>query len=116
MNDEKRHDKINTIVSSIYKEAIHSLKNSNNTSYQYYIPREYNDGKKTELICEFYKINMDEILTKLKTLFPNYCVTHAVMVIGYDNKLYDITKITDTMLPMIKRASEDTYILIEVKP
>ena len=91
------------IVDIIYNNVIDTVKNSNDTLYEHEIP--FNDP--------FYKKYIGQIIQRLKALFPGCEVNHAIMTRSYDGKLYDITKIDDTISPSIKEAVNNTYIVID---
>lgn len=107
--DELKINKINTIVTIIYDDTVCYAKRYNDTSFNFQIP--FNE--KTQSSDEFYIQNIDTILNKLKELFPGCSVSHTLLARGKDSKLYDISKIDDTILPLIDTALNHSYIVID---
>jgi len=99
--------RINGIVEHIYNCTVNHAKTTTNTTYNHQIP------KLSSAYDPFYSANMPEILTKLKKLFPMCLVTHTLLAQGSNGKLYDISKIDDTILPYISSALENSYIIID---
>jgi len=61
----------------------------------------------------FYINNMTKILEELKNLFPNSSVRHTLLATAMDGNLYDISKINDSILPLLVKALDDSYIIID---
>lgn len=99
--EEQRKGVIASIVDLIYNSVRDTAENTAEKKFCYLVP--YNDP--------FYKKNLLRILDNLIELFPDSRVYHTVMAEGYDGKLHDIADLTD--LSGIKRATDDTYIIID---
>ena len=59
------------------------------------------------------KTTISDILNGLQQLFPDCSVVHTLMARGRNGKLYDISKIDDTILPLIDVALNESYIVID---
>jgi hypothetical protein len=112
-NDEKlRLDRVKQIAKSIYTNSVNLAGRSSDTSFKHEIPR-------IHLITRqytsdpFYLNNMADILAELQALFPDCSVTHSLMAKGRDGKLYDLSKIDDSVLPFIDQTLEQSYIVID---
>ena len=109
-----RLDKIKQIVDSIYYSAVEFAATSTDMSFKYEIPRmryRYHDSNRGS--DPFYLNNMDDILNRLQILFPDCSVTHALMARGRDGKIYDLSKIDDSVIPFIDQTLEQSYIVID---
>jgi hypothetical protein len=105
---------IKEIVTYIYEKTIERASKSISTSYEYFIPREYDvNNEITPHICSFHKKYMDRILNELKILFPDCSISHSLMMLGIDGKLYNLSKINDNILHLIKNACEESYIVVD---
>lgn len=115
LQEEKiRLDKIKQIVDSIYYSAVEFAGTSTEISFKYEIPRiryRYHDSNRGS--DPFYLNNMQDILNRLQTLFPDCSVTHALMARGRDGKIYDLSKMDDTVIPFIDQTLEQSYIVID---
>lgn len=101
VEEEHRKGAIASIVDIIYNSVRDTAQNTAETKYYYLVP--FNDP--------FYKKNLVRIVNTLMGLFPDSKVYHTIMAEGYDGKLHDIADLTD--LSGIKRATDDTYIIID---
>ena len=106
---KEKHDEgnriqfINQTVANIYNTALaHARSNNINKSYNYSINQQ-------PLIVK----NMPDILIKLQELFPDCSITHTLMAKGSDGKMYDISKIDDSILPLINSVNKESYIVID---
>jgi len=61
----------------------------------------------------FYINNMTKILEELQKLFPNSSIRHTLLATAMDGNLYDIAKINDSILPLLVKALDDSYIIID---
>lgn len=113
--DEKRRlDRVKQISDSIYANAISLARTSTDTSFKYEIPRGRYSPHNTGNVSEpFYLNNIADILAELQALFPGCTITHSLMAKGRDGKLYDLTKIDDSVLPFIDQTLEQSYIVID---
>jgi hypothetical protein len=112
-----RLDKVKQIANSIYNSAVQLAATSTHTSFKHEIPRGlYNSLPPNHRLYTsdpFYLNNMTDILAELQALFPGCSVTHALMAKGRDGKLYDLSKMDDSVLPFIDQTLEQSYILID---
>jgi hypothetical protein len=59
-----------------------------------------------------HKTIIPQILEGLRERFPSYSISHAIMSLGKDGKLYDISKLDDAILPLLSSVLEESYIVI----
>ena len=59
------------------------------------------------------KTTIADILSGLQEVFPDCSVVHTLLARGKNGKLYDISKIDDTILPLINVALNESYIVID---
>ena len=129
--DERiRVETVKGIINVIYTNAIQAAETKGHTSYSLDInPREesrhvlrvaggakvsresYNDAVGLEY--QFYKDNMDEILSGLQKLFPGCTVKLVNMCTGNDGKRYDISTMDEKMLPFINQQKAFECIVID---
>jgi hypothetical protein len=57
--------------------------------------------------------NMKDILVGLQSLFPDCAVSHTLLCQAKDGKMYDISKLDDSVLPFLDRALDHSYIVID---
>jgi len=100
-------DDIEAVVTEIYKSAIEHAKNTNDRSYNF--PIAYNHAP---YLHKFYIDNMPLILAKLKPLFPDSSVHHAILARGIDGRMYDISCLNDYTMSLVEKASDDSHIVI----
>jgi hypothetical protein len=110
--EKVRLNRVKQISDSIYDHAIQRASASTDTSFKHQIPRgRYNSmGDSSD---PFYLNNMTDILAELQTLFPGCSVTHSLMAKGRDGKLYDLSKLDDSVLPFVDQTLEQSYIVID---
>ena len=94
---------IRGIVSAIYSNALNTAKTSHATAYYHLVP----------IMDPFYRANMQAILNRLETLFPDCTVSHTLVSRGTNGKLYDISKIQDDELHLANSVNNDSYIIID---
>jgi len=98
-------NQINQIVNQIYSAVVNVAGSQNITSYNHQIQ---NNGDPT-----FYDKNKDDIISGLKTLFPDCSIDYKMLSRGNDGKMYDITNIDEKMIPFINRNYDRTYIVVD---
>lgn len=128
--DKECHQRaIETVVKEIYVEAVRFAEQKSETTYGY---RLYNGtGRHVNVPSNIstyaplnFQINkdyiiqhLDEILTGLRTLFPDCCVEYkkVSMARGRDGKDYDISNLDDKLRPFIdtRNAQINEYIIID---
>ena len=104
-DEENRLYHIKQIIHIIYSGATFIAKTKTDTSYKYQVPFNPND--------DFYSKNMTKILQGLQELFPDCSVTHTLFARGTDGKMYDISKLDDTVLPIVNTALNNSFIVID---
>jgi hypothetical protein len=102
-DEEQRLSKVNKLVYELYSAAVETAMYSTNTSYTY------------ELLHDKYFIlaNIQEILEYIQELFPDCSVKHTLMARGRDRKMYDISTIDDSKLPLVNHVEPNSYIVID---
>jgi len=103
-NDEvQRSKQLQHIVEQIYYSAITASTTQVTTAFNWMVPTG----------AAFYINNMPDILKKLRDLFPGCEVTHALLAQGINGKMYDISKLNAQTLPLVSKALENSYIVID---
>jgi len=127
--DEEGHQrKLETIVKDIYTNTVRFAEVSDNTTYnRFLLGNNYSSvhvpsilthsGLNYQITKEFILGNMDEILTRLRILFPECSVEYkkVSMAMGRDGKEYDISNLDEKLRPFIdtSRAQTKEYIVID---
>ena len=86
--EEERIARINNIVDYIYRGAVHSANHTDESKYLY-------DLLKHGHPLEFYRTNMSEIISGIKSLFIDCFIEYTTLttVTARNGKKYDISKI-----------------------
>lgn len=112
VDEQRRLQLIDTIVSQIYAPTVRQAQSSSETSYSYELTNTtyHNHGlhKSQEV-----KANMPDILNRLRELFPGCRVTHATLAKGQDGKIYDIACIEEKVLAFVNREQTQEYIVVD---
>jgi hypothetical protein len=103
-DEQNRLYQINQIVNQIYCNVINRARTQTITSYNYEMHR----GSK-----QFYENNKDDIISGLKTLFPDCSIDYKMLSRGNDGKMYDITNIDEKMRPFINRQYDQAHIVVD---
>jgi hypothetical protein len=103
-DEQNRLNQINQIVNQIYSTAINQARTQIITSYNYQIHPQNST---------FYEKNKDDIISGLKTLFPDCSIDYKMLSRGNDGKMYDITNIDEKMRPFINRQHDQAHIVID---
>jgi hypothetical protein len=114
---EKNHmGKINSIVDSIYIDAVNFANSGDETVYIYDLPQ-------NDIPIDFYRKNIAEIINGIKKLFPDCSVEYKnlMMVRGRDGELYNISKANENIIPgvtkpipsIIRPATTIEYIVLD---
>jgi len=127
--DEEGHQrKLETIVKDIYTNTVRFAEVSDNTRYnRFLLGNNYSSvhvpsilthsGLNYQITKEFILGNIDEILTRLRILFPECSVEYkkVSMAMGRDGKEYDISNLDEKLRPFIdtSRAQTKEYIVID---
>lgn len=101
-DEEKRIEKVNKCVESIYNQAIHEAEASDSTLYTLHIhPGGGFAGEMSYSDYKFYTENMEDILSGLQYIFPGCNVKFAKMCSGNDGMIYDVTSIGEKIFPFV---------------
>ena len=104
-DEQNRLNQINQIVNNIYYAVVTVAESKIVTSYNHQIQH---NGDPT-----FYEKNKDDIISGLKTLFPDCLIDYKMLSRGNDGKMYDITNIDEKMRPFINRQHDQAHIVID---
>ena len=131
--DEEGHQrKLEEVVRNIYTSAVYFAERNAETTYRFAIQ---NSGYQMvnipstipsinslqyiqfQISREYIVKNTDEILSRLRSLFPDCSVEYKTvsMAMGRDGKEYDISNLDDKLRPFINtsRAQTKEYIIID---
>ena len=108
-----RLQRVNQIVSQIYSYAVGAAKSKADTSYNHPLPQVHIPNSRHGSADPFYIKNMPDILAGLQELFPGCHVSHTLLSMGTDGKMYDISKLDHTVLPFVNRTLDQSYIVID---
>lgn len=112
-DEMKRMAEVNRVLSIIYREVVESAKSKDDTSYNYTIPvRGVVKATHQMLYDEFFMKNMDEILVRLRSLFPECTVEQKTLSRGNDGKMYEISKMDSTLLPFVNHNYDQSFIVV----
>ena len=130
--DEEGHQrKLEQITKEIYTNAVQFAEKKSETIYRYILTNNYNPVNIPSTIPsthhlhsiqfpitkEFIVGNMDEILSRLRSLFPDCSVEYnkVALAMVWDGKEYDISSLDDKLRPFIdiSRAQTKEYIVID---
>jgi len=109
-DEEARIEKVKFRVSQIYHLAVRQAQTTTNTTYSLDIDTQQNQYNSE---YQFYKDNMEEILSGLQRLFPDCSVKLVKMCVGYDGKRYDISTIDEKMLPFMNHKQAFECIVVD---
>lgn len=112
VDEEIRLEKVQNIIRDIYTNVTNYARSNTNTTYEYKVPHPQ-EKSPDRYSNEFYIKNMIEILTKLEKLFPDCSVSHSVLARGRDGRLYDVSKLDDTIIPLVTNVLTNSYIVID---
>jgi hypothetical protein len=130
-DEEGRGRRLEQIIKEIYTNTVQFAERKSETVYRYSLINNYNPVSIPSTIPsahhlhfiqfpinkEFIVGNMDEILTRLRNLFPDCSVEYKniSMAMGRDGKEYDISSLDDKLRPFIdtSRAQTREYIVID---
>lgn len=127
--DEEGHQrKLEQITREIYTNAVQFAERKSETIYRYsltdnynsvYIPSMFHNLQAIHypITKEYIMGNMDEILSRLRSLFPDCSVEYkkVALAMGRDGKEYDISNLDEKLRPFIdiSRAQTKEYIVID---
>ena len=104
--EDRRREYVRQQIHQIYLTVISHAKGQGPTQDS---QTSYNHAVQPKL----EKITIADILSGVQELFPDCSVVHTLLARGRNGKLYDISKIDDTILPLIDAALNDSYIVID---
>jgi hypothetical protein len=130
--DEEGHQrKLEEVVRNIYATAVGFAERTAEITYRFAIqngyqqnicipstiPSNHYQSIQFQITKEFIVGNMDEILSRLRSLFPDCSVEYkkVSMAMGRDGKEYDISNLDEKLRPFIdtSRAQTKEYIIID---
>ncbi|NDB83916.1 MAG: hypothetical protein EB127_14515 [Alphaproteobacteria bacterium] len=127
--DEEGHQrKLEQITREIYTNAVQLAERKSESVYRYILTDNYNSVYIPSMFHHLQAIlfpitkeyivgNMDEILSRLRTLFPDCSVEYkkVALAMGRDGKEYDILSLDEKLRPFIdiSRAQTKEYIVID---
>lgn len=110
-DEQNRLNQINQIVNQIYSAVVTIAETKIVTSYNYQIQQQQFQSNQPNQI--FYEKNKDDIISGLKTLFPDCSIDYKMLSRGNDGKMYDITNIDEKMRPFINRQHDQAHIVVD---
>ena len=128
--DEEGHQrKLEQVVRNIYTDTVCFAERNTETIYRFRIINGYqnwvaipsiipsNNNLQLQINKDYIMGNMDEILARLRLLFPDCSVEYkkVSMARGRDGKDYDISNLDEKLRPFIDTARAETneYIVID---
>ncbi len=113
-DERKKAEQLDRIISIIYKEVKDTAKIKGDTNYFHAIPiisqvratMKYNYDV-------FYTANMEEILERIKALFPDSLVNKKTLSMGRDGKMYDLSKVDTSLLAFVDHSRDQDYIVVD---
>lgn len=112
-DEKKRQEEVNRIVGMIYGSVIGSAKSKSDTFYQYPIPSSQVRHTHQIIYDEFFMKNLDEVLDRLRSLFPDCSVDKKTLSRGNDGKMYDISKMDTSFLPFVNHSYDQSFIVVD---
>jgi hypothetical protein len=129
-DEEVNNMKIDFIVNHMYNNAVYLAEKNADTIYRYMLIIGNNHygsvmapsiigrgGHSSQITTEDIVLNKEEILTRLRGLFPDCVVEYkkVSMVTGRDGKEYDVSALDDKVRPFIdiRCAKTNEYIVID---
>jgi len=121
-DEEFRIDKVVNCIKNIYNQAVSLAKTTTLTTYSFDIDPQQTRQRLIPMNApmnpanseyQFYKDNMEEILSGLQDFFPGCTVKLAKMCVGNDRKRYDISTMDEKMLPFINQQQSFECIVVD---
>lgn len=129
-DEEGRQRKLEKFVKDIYTGAVRFAEEKDETTYRFLFGNNYanyggvqipsiipNNPLNYQITKEYILGNMDDIITRLRSLFPECSVEYKKlsMVLGRDGKEHDISNLDEKLRPFIdtQRAVTNEYIVID---
>ncbi len=116
-DERKKAEQLDRIISIIYKEVKDTAKIKGDTNYSHAIPiisqiRDFRGTMKYNYDV-FYTMNMEEILERIKALFPDCLVNKKTLSMGRDGKMYDISSLCSTVAAFVDHSRDQDYIVVD---
>ena len=94
---------IERIAQKMYKTVLNSAKNQGIKRVKYRI---------RDNVKDFYIANIEGIIKRLQELLKDCTVKHTIVSRGKDGRLYDISEVDESILPLLTTVENDSYIFI----
>ena len=94
---------IDRIAQKMYRNVLNSAKNKGIKRMKYRI----RDNVKI-----FYLAHIDKIINRVQELLKDCTVKHTIVSRGKDGRLYDISEVDESILPLLTTVENDSYIFI----
>jgi hypothetical protein len=107
-DEEARIQFVEQHVSHIYSYVKQSAEKSTETSYNHQITGRFENDYQNKI-----ESNMSDILTRLRSLFPDSSVEFKTLSRGQDGKMYDIRDIDERMKPFINTQFNKQFIVVD---
>jgi hypothetical protein len=106
-DEEDRIQFVEQQVRNIYHHVNQRAEKTTETSFQWQITgHTHPEQKKIEA-------NLSDILTRLRSLFPDSSVEYKTLSRGQDGKMYDIKDIDERMKPFINTQFNQQFIVVD---
>jgi len=119
-NDERnRIFFIDQQVQQIYFKVKQIAETTTNTSFKQEVPnihpREKEQHKQRGTIHphQYFRDNIEDIINKLKEIFPDSNIEFKTLSRGQDGKMYDIKDIDEKMKPFINISLNQEFIVVD---
>lgn len=107
-DEEARIHFVETQVRNIYHLAKQLAEKSNETTFQYQITGRFDNDYRIQI-----ESNMSDILTRLRSLFPDSNIEYKTLSRAQDGKMYDIRDIDERMKPFINTKFNQQFIVVD---
>ena len=110
------HEKqVKYLISHFYSQAITKAKTSTETSIQLQGYGDFCNSENygSEKLIKFTETDKDDLLSGLRSLFPDCLVEYQILVQGNDGKMYDFSKMDKAMLPFINNRQTRECLVID---
>ena len=113
--EEERQKKISQIVHVIYGQVLATSKSSAVTVYKHDCGDPHNRSGRGYIskLDPFYEANMEDILVRLQSIFPDSSVQYKRITKGSDGTVVDLSTVDSYIRSLIKIAEDVHYIVID---
>ena len=108
-DNEIRKEMIAHVILQIYSTTVHEATTKTKRSHHFELPPKQSQNKDPDI----YREHKDEILERLRALFPDCGVDYVTLTRGGDGQMYDLTKLDAWVLALINRRDAKEYIMID---